>query len=62
MGKNGTHAHSGVIVVPILKGDLNSDGKVDLTDFLLIKKYLLENASTVDINILDYLMIKKLIL
>jgi len=53
LGKNGTHVKSGVIVEPILKGDLNNDGIVDLTDYQLLKKDLLEDASTVDINKAD---------
>lgn len=56
----------------VLVGDLNKDGKVDSSDYLIMRKYLLNRKGTIDIsawdinkdkkiNIIDYLALKRLI-
>lgn len=58
---------------PALKGDVNSDGKVDNDDYLLLRKYMINRKTQVNldacdvnndrkINVIDYLKLKKLIL
>jgi hypothetical protein len=59
--------------ITVIKGDLNNDGKVNISDYIVLKKELLVSTSTKDlavwdmdndgkINIFDYLALKKAIL
>jgi hypothetical protein len=67
---NGTYA----ILFPtvITAGDINDDGKVDTLDYVLLKKYLADNSTSIDkstadinndgkIDMLDYIALKKLV-
>jgi uncharacterized protein YuzB (UPF0349 family) len=66
---NGTYA----ILFAHILGDVNDDEKVDSLDYVLLKKYIQDNSTTIDksvadinsdgeINILDYEALKQLIL
>ena len=68
---NGTYAT--LFPSTVVMGDLNSDGVVNSIDYVLMKKYVLNNSIVIDksaadlnndskVNIIDYVMLQKLLL
>ncbi|OOM79587.1 endoglucanase E1 precursor [Clostridium puniceum] len=74
LGKNGTHVGGNTVIDPVInKGDINDDGKVDITDYIVLQKYIMDTSNKINtknadmnedgrINTSDLFNLKKLLL
>ena len=74
LGKNGTHVGANTIITPVAnKGDINDDGKVDITDYIVLQKYIMDTSNKINtknadmnedgrINTSDLFILKKSLL
>jgi len=53
LGKNGTHVGITSVDPMINKGDINEDGKVDISDYITLQKYIMDTSNKINIKNAD---------